>query len=304
MTYRHALTAVLAMALMVGGATLLALERATFVLTDGQRVSGQVVFHTEAHTNIRADKNEFNVLKDDNNEMAIPFAQVVLIDFAGGRPTNAELQALPSSGHLLALRNGEFRRGRLIDMINGDTVRWEQAVGGQQDFPISQVRRVYLQPDRAREMYNYSADTAGGGGFGRGGRFGRNRGVNGSTVDTSAMTTIRTVTVRGTDAFIDTAVTVRAGDMLAFDTSGRVFFARDPGMAATAAGSDREHNPQFPVPDLGAGALIGKVGNSAPFAIGDGKTPVRMPASGRLMLGINDTIMDDNSGSFRVGIKR
>ena len=46
------------------------------------------------------------------------------------------------------------------------------------------------------------------------------------------------------------------------------------------------------------GALLGKVGNSAPFAIGMQTQPLVMPASGRLMLGVNDNELSDNSGFF------
>ena len=45
-----------------------------------------------------------------------------------------------------------------------------------------------------------------------------------------------------------------------------------------------------------AGALIGKVGNSAPFLIGSNTQPILMPANGRLMLGINDDGFGDNTG--------
>jgi hypothetical protein len=53
-----------------------------------------------------------------------------------------------------------------------------------------------------------------------------------------------------------------------------------------------------------AAALIGKVGTSSGdfFFIGDEQGPIRMRASGRLYLGINDDYLADNSGNFRVVI--
>ena len=48
------------------------------------------------------------------------------------------------------------------------------------------------------------------------------------------------------------------------------------------------------------GALLGKIGNGKPFAIGTQSQPLTMPASGRLMLGVNDNELGDNSGSFKV----
>jgi hypothetical protein len=58
-----------------------------------------------------------------------------------------------------------------------------------------------------------------------------------------------------------------------------------------------------PLPQNFAGALIARIGNSAPFPIGD-QTTVTMPANGQLFLGINDDHVQDNSGGFRVNIQR
>ena len=52
------------------------------------------------------------------------------------------------------------------------------------------------------------------------------------------------------------------------------------------------------------GGLIGRVGNSAPFPIGSNTQPIRMPATGALMLGVNDNELGDNSGFFSVVITR
>jgi hypothetical protein len=52
------------------------------------------------------------------------------------------------------------------------------------------------------------------------------------------------------------------------------------------------------------GALIGKIGNSKPFAIGNQRQALTMPASGRLMLGVNDNEVADNSGAFTVVIAK
>jgi hypothetical protein len=51
-------------------------------------------------------------------------------------------------------------------------------------------------------------------------------------------------------------------------------------------------------------ALIGKVGNSAPFGIGSNAAPIRMPAKGRLLLGVNDNELNDNSGYFSVVVTK
>ena len=57
-----------------------------------------------------------------------------------------------------------------------------------------------------------------------------------------------------------------------------------------------------PMPNRSGGALIGRVGGSEPFLIGDERGPIRMRESGRLSLGVNDDFLEDNRGSFRVTI--
>jgi hypothetical protein len=56
------------------------------------------------------------------------------------------------------------------------------------------------------------------------------------------------------------------------------------------------------MPNRNAAALIGKIGNDSTdfFFIGDEAGPVRMRSSGRLYLGVNDDVLTDNSGNFRV----
>ncbi|MEO7192355.1 MAG: hypothetical protein ABI051_14980 [Vicinamibacterales bacterium] len=313
---RHGYTLATVVALALGASTLVAAERATFILTNGERVSGTVVFHTEERTNIRADKNEFNLKVTDGTEMPIPFGQVAVIDFIGGQPRTDELDALPTSGHLLTLRDGNMRRGRLVDLIGGDTVRWEQATGGRVDIPISDVRRIYLDVGRARDLFE--------------GRGGRNRGVArgvGASPATPAVQDPRVlrrgglgtqgapaaaanssqevVTVRGNVPWMDTGITVRTGESIRFTTTGRVFFSAANDAAAEADGNGNFRNKDFPVADVPAGALIGKIGANGPaFPIGSAPELLRMGNPGRLYLGVNDTIFDDNSGAFRVTVTR
>ena len=74
-------------------------------------------------------------------------------------------------------------------------------------------------------------------------------------------------------------------------------------------GAGPDGNPElakrlsYPVRTAAAGALIGRVGNSAPFAIGS-RGEVVMPADGLLSLGVNDDRFEDNSGWFTVRVIR
>jgi len=290
-------------------------ERATFILSDGERMSGTVVFHTEAQTNIRADRNEFNLKVQDGTEVPIPFDQVTLIDFVGGQPSNDELSAAANDTHLLVMRSGDVRHGRLVDFVRGNTVKWDSARGGVVDIPINQVRRIYLKADRARELYHFAGtvtpatradDSNSNSNSARNPRL-RNRVRRAPVGASSELTELKSVTVNARTALNDTGLTVNRGDILVFDPTGTIKFSTNrehvSGPEGSGARAGREEG--LPVPAQPVGALIGRVGtNGQPFFIGAGTNDIEIPASGRLFLGVNDDGLDDNSGSFQVVIYR
>src|SRR5260370_41492799 len=111
---------------LVAGAGLYAVaaERATFILTDGERVSGSVVFHTNTRENLI--DGDFSLGRDDGGkEMIFHADQVALIEFAGGRPQPTELAQLPASGQFIVMRDGTSQLGRFVNMIGGNTVLWD-----------------------------------------------------------------------------------------------------------------------------------------------------------------------------------
>jgi hypothetical protein len=111
------------------------------------------------------------------------------------------------------------------------------------------------------------------------------------------------IRVPGNSTWVATPLTVRRGDQVRFDVSGRIQLSDDPEDVAHSAGSLRgRHAPGSPLPQNLAGALIAKVGNSAPFPIGNVTTPVTMPADGQLYLGVNDDEVSDNRGEFIVNL--
>lgn len=113
----------------------------------------------------------------------------------------------------------------------------------------------------------------------------------------------RAIVVRAAEAWTDTGITVRAGDLLTFTASGTIRLSGNADDVALPRGAKSGRQvADGPVPDGVAGALIARVGNSAPIVIGDQTRPVRMPGTGRLFLGVNDDHVDDNSGMFRVTI--
>jgi hypothetical protein len=58
--------------------------------------------------------------------------------------------------------------------------------------------------------------------------------------------------------------------------------------------------PNAPLARRPAGALIGRVGQSAPLFIGGSTNAFRIAQTGRLYLSVNDDHLDDNRGEFRV----
>jgi hypothetical protein len=267
---------------------LLAIERATFILTDGERISGTVVFHGDAHENLI---NGFlNLGTTDGKEQTFRQDQVAVIDFIGGRPNNTELTALPDNGHLLALRNGTTRRGQFVNIIGGDTLRWRDENGTAQSMPITEVARVYLNPGSARNTFHFTSPTP--------------AGTAGQTTQALEPAGNGETVVKANTPWNDTGIDVRRGETIRFSVRGKIMFGTDPSQTAPPDGSEAMKNPSYPVPGMAVGGLIARVGNGPAFPIGGSATAITMPANGRLMLGVNDDNFPDNSGAFYVTIVR
>lgn len=108
----------------------------------------------------------------------------------------------------------------------------------------------------------------------------------------------RQVIVSGDVAWNDSLVDVRAGQTIYFEAQGRVRWGRDR-QDGPAGESNSPSNPNRPMGNRNAAALIGRIGNDM-FFIGNDSGPVRMRSGGRLFLGVNDDVLTDNSGNFRV----
>jgi hypothetical protein len=118
------------------------------------------------------------------------------------------------------------------------------------------------------------------------------------------LTTQATVAVPGTAQWTNTAVSVREGEDIYFNATGSIQLSDNAGDTATPGGSQSQRTASgAPLPQITAGALIGRVGNSAPFAIAN-QSRVTMPATGELQLGVNDDHVADNRGQFTVAISR
>jgi hypothetical protein len=260
-----------------------AASRATFILTDGERKSGEVVFHGGNAANFI--DGQLN-LGDNGKEQSFPIDQVAVIDFVGGTPGSDELAKVPSSGQAVVTRDGNAIPGRFVNIVRGDTLLWENASGQQQQLAVRDVARVYLNPQSARTAFNY-------------------RGPSGTVATSGTLPGGRTVQVNANQAWTDTGIDVRIGDKVVFHASGEISFARAPGQTATPDGNPAGRSASYPDPTVPVGALIGKIGtNGKPFGIGMQTQPLSMPAAGRLFLGVNDNELSDNSGAFTVTLAK
>lgn len=111
----------------------------------------------------------------------------------------------------------------------------------------------------------------------------------------------RTAIVNANAAWTDTSVDVRAGQTIYFEATGEIRWGRDR-RDGPEGENNSPRNPNRPLPNRPAGALIGKIGSGSSdyFFIGNEQGAIRVRASGRLYLGVNDDYFNDNSGYFRV----
>jgi hypothetical protein len=111
----------------------------------------------------------------------------------------------------------------------------------------------------------------------------------------------RQVMVGAQVPWTDTNIDVQSGQEIYFEPAGEVNWG--PGRRNGPAGElSNERNPNRPIPNRPAAALIGRVGQNSTdyFFIGANRGPYKIRSSGRLLLGTNDDFLQDNSGAFRV----
>jgi hypothetical protein len=112
----------------------------------------------------------------------------------------------------------------------------------------------------------------------------------------------RDVQVSAAQNWTDTGVSLRPGQTVYFEATGRVRWG--PGRQDGPDGErNSPRNDGRPIGSRPAGALIGRVGDGDDyFFVGAESGPIRVRGGGRLYLGINDDYLQDNSGSFRVTV--
>jgi hypothetical protein len=265
-----------------------AATRATFIMTNGQRVSGELVFHGGQGNNMI--DNQLN-LGNNGAEQSYPMDKVAVIDIAGGTPSQDELNRALSANQSMATRDGKVRTGQFVNIRNGSTLIWRNDSGQEQQYGLDTVARVYLNTQSARQLYNFNPSTPP--------AASPPAGTTGVAV--RAQRRGNAYAIAGNQPWVDTGIQVKARDQVTFRVTGGVATVGNSPLVGpqgkTGALSDK-----YPMPTMQNGALIGRIGTGQPFPIGSQQTPIQMPSDGTLQLGINDDYFGDNSGAFTVTI--
>ena len=188
--------------------------------------------------------------------------------------------ALPAGlqADVLYMRDGSRITGELIGFRNG-TIEFEErrGFGGGRTLRLDRDEVDRIEFENRRYTNNNNNNLSGG--------------------RPSGMREKQTI-VSSDVAWNDTGIDVRAGQTVYFEAAGQVRWGRDR-RDGPAGERNSPSNPNRPMGNRNAAALIGKIGNDM-FFIGDETGPVRLRSSGRLYLGVNDDVLTDNSGNFRV----
>ena len=245
-------------------------ESATIVMRSGEKLTAQLVDMGGSGFTVRVSGQERQIATND----------VAVIDFTGGGDLSAADWARVGSGQAIWLRNGQTVDGQLYDIGGTSPLRITLKTStGDREFSSAEIGRIVLARPTSAVATSGSANTAG--------------------IPEGAG-----IAVAGNVQWTPTGLTVRRGEVLTFNTTGEVRLNADGSEIAGSAGSRAQRMAAgAPLPQNYAGALIARIGNSAPFPIGD-QTTVTMPASGQLFLGINDDHLADNAGGFRVNVQR
>jgi hypothetical protein len=267
--FRRTILALAVVALPLSSA--LAQESATLTLRSGEKITAQLVDLGGVGFTVKVNGTERQIPKND----------VAVIDFAGSSMTDADWSKVPEGEQRVILKSGESINGQLYDIGGTSPLKITlRTSSGERELSSSEINHIVLaRPSTgvATSGTNPNLQSASGNG----------------------------ITVSPKQAWTATGLTVRKGEVLGINATGEVQLSSDTNDVATPFGSKSGRKAtNAPVPNVPAGALIGRIGtNGQPFAIGSG-VQVPMPAAGQLFLGVNDDGYEDNQGEFRVDITR
>lgn len=267
MLKRTVLSAFCAAAILVTGVAY-AQSSATLTLRSGEKVNGDLIDLGGVGYTVRVS----------GNERRIPQNDVAVIDFTGGNMTAADWAKF-TGGTQVVLRNGQIIDGSLYDIGGTSPLRLTiKTNSGDREISSNEVARIVIaRPENAVA-------------------------TSGSGIPATAPVA-GAITVQANQPWTSTGITVRRGQTITLTTTGEVQLSDNVNDIADANGhkGGRLAVNGTMRQEL-AGALIGRIGNGAPFGIGK-QTSIVAPASGVLFLGVNDDEFADNRGNFQVIVR-
>jgi hypothetical protein len=253
----------------------------TFVLRTGERVTGQFSYNHTDHYQITVNGQLRDYPSDD----------IVMISFGAGDPKPEEVAKLPIVNdppelerHTIVLKSAQMLRGKIYD-FQGDRVIMDLGPNDRRTFNMADISRLYISAPGSRAVYGVTTASTG---------------ITASAEAPAGAAVNVTVPARAT--WVDSGITVNRGDRVWFSATGQIYLSNtmQNGPEGVPNSLNRKDNP---LPSANSGALLGQVGRSM-FLIGNTTDPIVMPASGKLMLGINDDNHRDNRDAFEVSIRR
>ena len=269
MVKRTVLSVFCAAALLVTGAAY-AQDSATLTLRSGEKVSGQLVDLGGVGYTVRVSGTERHIPQND----------VAVIDFTGGL-TDADWTSFTGTSKVV-LRNGQTFDGSLYDIGGVSPLRLTiRTANGEREVASNEVARILIARPEA------AVATSGA--------------TNPTIANIPAVP--GAITIPANQPWTSTGISVRRGQVVNVTTSGEVQLSNDVNDIANANGAKSGRMVTgSQLRTVPAGALIGKIGNGAPFGIGAQPSFVA-PATGVLFLGVNDENHPDNKGYYQVVIR-
>ena len=271
MTPRIWLCAVLTAVVSASAASVVAQSNdVTIVMKSGER---------QPATNVTyMDRRDLVARTSFQDEPRIPVSDVAYIDFGGTADVSIGLSGPQEA---LMLRDGTILKGQVLQINHTDAENHATPYLVSFMTSAGETRRV-AAPELARIYFGESAVTAS---------------------STTAAAGGRVVTIDARQAWTSTTLTVRKGERVRFAATGQIRLSNNAenDLASPDGHLQARLDQGSPLVSVPVGALIGRVNNGRPFAIGS-NAEVTMPAAGGLFLGINDSNMADNQGSFGVDV--
>src|SRR5215210_1815273 len=174
-------------------AVTLANHPATFILRNGDKVNGELSYKGGSAYTLNGRDYEAQ--------------DVAIVAFVNDDPSADELGKISTQDnnpneldrHAFVTRNGQVMMGKLYKFSpDGETITFDAREGGRRDISANDLARIYINPGAARSVY---------GNILRGGT---------QPVATTGVAPAGAITVNGNQAWTDTQITVKKGEMISF----------------------------------------------------------------------------------------